>query len=139
MKFLDTHGIPESIRSDQFSGFKGKILKNLCHVGDHPGCRLVERTISTKKTKMGAIFIEKNKRSIKQCLSTIMRDLRRTRPKAIQVCPFQANVGRVPKNNFKILGDKFTTNSDYLDKQQLERSALTASPQKGRIDKPGRI
>ena len=27
--YIDTHGIPESIRSDQFSGFKGKTLKKI--------------------------------------------------------------------------------------------------------------
>ena len=34
----------------------------------------------------------------------------------------------------KILRDKFIKNSDRLDKEQLERSALTASQLKGRID-----
>ena len=38
------------------------------------------------------------------------------------------------KNEFKILRDKFINNSDYLDKQHLERSALTASQLKRRID-----
>ena len=43
--YIDTHGIPESIRTDQFSGFKGKRMKNFCSennieqkfcpVGDH--------------------------------------------------------------------------------------------------------
>ena len=40
------------------------------------------------------------------------------------------------KKEFKILRDKFISNSDYLDKQHLERSALTASQLKGRIDQP---
>ena len=38
------------------------------------------------------------------------------------------------KSEFKILRDKFITNSDYLDRQHLERSALTASQFKWRID-----
>ena len=43
--YIDTHGISESIRTDQFSGFKGKRMKNICSennivqnfcpVGDH--------------------------------------------------------------------------------------------------------
>ena len=77
---------------------------------------------------------EDNKRSIKLCLSTIMRDLRWNKQKIIQVSPFQAHFGRLPKNEIKILRDKFTTNANYLDKQNLEQSALTASQLKRRID-----
>ena len=50
--YIDTHGIPKSIKIDQFSGFKGKLMKNVCTkhnieekfcpVGDHRGCGLVE-------------------------------------------------------------------------------------------------
>ena len=50
--YFDTHGIPESIKTDQFSGFKEKAMKKLCTennitqkfcpVGDHRGCGLVE-------------------------------------------------------------------------------------------------
>ena len=63
--YIDTHGIPESIRSDQFSGFKGKRLKKFClelnieqkfcPVGDHRGCGLVERTIQTIKRRRGDV------------------------------------------------------------------------------------
>ena len=28
--YIDTHGIPDSIRNDQFSGFKGKAMKKFC-------------------------------------------------------------------------------------------------------------
>ena len=63
-----------------------------------------------------------------------MRDLRWNKPKTNQVSPFQAHFGRLPKNEFKILRDKFIKNSDYLDKQHLEHSALTASQLKRRID-----
>ena len=63
-----------------------------------------------------------------------MRDLRWNKQKKIQVSPFQAHFGRLPKTEFKIVGDRFLNNSDYLDKQHLERSALTASQLKRRID-----
>ena len=142
--YIDIHGIPESIRSDQFSGFKGKTLKKFCSdlnieqkfcpVGDHRGCGLVERTIQTIKRRLGVMLLEENNKSIKFCLSTIMRDLRRNKQKTIQVSPFQAHFGRLPKTEFKILRDNFLNNSDYLDKQHLERSALTASQLKRRID-----
>ena len=48
--------------------------------------------------------------------------------------PFEAHFGRLPKTEFKILTDRFLRNSDRLDKEHLERSALTASQLKKRID-----
>ena len=142
--YIDTHGVPESIRSDQFSGFKGKTFKKFCSelnieqkfcpVGDHRGCGLVERTIQTIKRRLGVMMLDKNNKSIKLCLSIIMRDLRWNKQKTIQVSPFQAHFGRLPKTEFKIVRDKFLNNSDSLDKQHLERSALTASQMKRRID-----
>ena len=142
--YIDIHGVPESIRSDQFSGFKGKTLKKFCSelnieqkfcpVGDHRGCGLVERTIQTIKRRLGVMMLEENNKSIKLCLSTIMRDLRWNKQKTIQVSPFQAHFDRLPKSEFKIVRDRFVNNSDYLDKQHLERSALTASQMKRRID-----
>ena len=76
---------------------------------------------------MGVMLLEENNKSIKLCLSIIMRDLRWNKQKTIQVSPFQAHFGRLPKTEFKIVRDRFLNNSDYLDKQHLERSALTAS------------
>ena len=80
------------------------------------------------------MMLEENNKSIKLCLSTIMRDLRWNKQKTIEVSPFQAHFGRLPKTEFKIVRDRFLINSDYLDKQHLERSALTASQLKRRID-----
>ena len=48
--------------------------------------------------------------------------------------PFEAHFERLPKTEFKILSDRFLRNSDRLDKEHLERSALTASQLKKRID-----
>ena len=48
--------------------------------------------------------------------------------------PFEAHFGRLPKTEFKIVRDKFLNDSDHLDKEHLERSALTASQLKRRID-----
>ena len=80
------------------------------------------------------MLLEEKNQSIKLCHSTIMRDLRWNKQKIIQVSPFQAHFGRLPENKSKILRDKVISNSDYLDKQHLERSALTASQLKRRID-----
>ena len=63
-----------------------------------------------------------------------MRDFRWNKQKTIQVSPFQAHFGRLPKTEFKIVRDKFLSSSDYSVKQHLERSALTASQLKRRID-----
>ena len=142
--YIDTHGIPESIKTDQFSGFKGKAMKKFCTennitqkfcpVGDHRGCGLVERTIQTIKKRLGVMLLDKKVQSIKLCLSTIIRDLRWNKQKSIKVSRFEANFGRLPKTEFKIVRDKFLMDSDRLDKEHLERSALTASQLKRRID-----
>ena len=142
--YIDIHGIPESIRTDQFSGFKGKAMKKFCSdnnieqkfcpVGDHRGCGLVERTIQTIKRRLGVMLLDENVTSIKLCLSTILRDLRWSKQKTIKMSPFEAHFGRLPKTEFKILSDRFLQNSDRLDKEHLERSALTASQLKKRID-----
>ena len=78
--YIDIHGIPEPIRTDQFSGFKGKTMRKYCSdkkieqkfcpVGDHRGCGLVERTIQTIKRRLGVMLLDKNVTSIKVCLST---------------------------------------------------------------------
>ena len=80
------------------------------------------------------MLLEENVKSIKLCLSTIIRDMRWIKQKTIQKSPFEAYFGRLPKTEFKIIRDKFVEFSDNLDKQHLERSALTASQLKKRID-----
>ena len=142
--YIDIHGIPESIRTDQFSGFKGKTMQKYCSdnnieqkfcpVGDHRGCGLVERTIQAIKRRLGVMLLDENVTSIKLCLSTILCDLRWSKHKTIQMSPFEAHFGRLPETEFKILSDRFLRNSDRLDKEHLERSALTASQLKRRID-----
>ena len=80
------------------------------------------------------MLLDENVTSIKFPLSTIIRDLRWSKQKTINCSPFEAHFGRLPKTEFKILREKFIENSDRLDKKQLERSALTASQLKKRID-----
>ena len=104
--YIDTHGIPESMRCNQISGFKGKTLKKfctelnieteLCPVGGHRGCGLVERTIQSMKPRLGVMLLEETNRSIKLCLNTLMRDLRWNKQKTIQVFRFKAHFGRLP-------------------------------------------
>ena len=106
--YIDIHGIPESIRTDQFSGFKGKTMQkycsdnnfkqNFCPVGDHRGCALVECTIQTIKRRLEVLLLDENVTSIKLCLSTILRDLRWSKQKTIQISPFKAHFSRFAKN-----------------------------------------
>ena len=80
------------------------------------------------------MLLEENVKSVNLCLSTIIRDMRWIKQKTIQKSPFEAHFGRLPKTEFKIIRDKNVEFSDNLDKQHLERSALTASQLKKRID-----
>ena len=94
MKFLrtyiDRHGIPESIRTDQLSGFKGKAMKKFCFennteqkfgtVGDHRECGLVEQTIQTVKRRLEIMLLDENVASIKLCPCTIIRDGQNKKP-----------------------------------------------------------
>ena len=142
--YIDIHGIPESIKTDQFSGFKGKTMRKTCSdnnieqkfcpVGDHRGCGLVERTIQTIKRRLGVILLDENVTLKKLCLSTKILDLRWSKQNTKQMSPFEAHFGRLPKTEFKILSDKILQNSDRLDKEHLERSALIAPRLKRRID-----
>ena len=102
-------------------------------MGDHRGCRLIERTIQTIKKRWGEMLLEHNVISIKLCLSTIIRDMRWIKQKTIQKSPLEAHFGRLPKTEFKIIRDKIVEFSDHLDKQHLERSPLTATQLKKRI------
>ena len=113
---------------------ENNIKRKVCPVGDHRGCGLVQRTIQTKKRRLGVVLLEENVKSIKLCLSTIIRDMRWIKQKTIQKSPFEALFGRLPKTEFKIIRDKFVEFSDHLDKQHLERSALTANQLKKSID-----
>ena len=115
--YMDTHGIPELIISDQFQGFKGITLIIICTeynieqkfspVVDHRGCGLVEKTIQIIKRRLDVMLFEENKRSIKLCLSTKIGDLRWNKQKIIQNSPFQEHFGRLPMTEFEIVRDKF--------------------------------
>ena len=113
---------------------ENNITQKFCPVRDHRGCGLVERTIQTIKRRLGVMLLDEKVQSIKLCFSTIIRDLRWNKQKSIKVSPFEAHFGRLPKTEFKIVRDKFLMDSDRLDKEHLERSALTASQLKRRID-----
>ena len=118
---------------------ENNIEQKFCPVGDHRGCGLVERTIQTIKRRLAVMLLDENVRSIKLALSTIIRDLRWSKQKTIRCSPFEAHFGRLPKPEFKILRDKFMKNSDRLNMDYLERSALTASQLKRRVDQSRKL
>ena len=73
------------------------------------------------------MLLEEHVKSIKLCHSFLIQDMRCTKQKIIKQSPFEAHFGRLPKTEFKTIRDKFLLNFERLDKQHLERSALTAS------------
>ena len=95
---------------------------------------MVERILQTIKRRFGVMLLDENVQSIKLCLSTIIRDLRWNKQKTIKLSPFEAHFGRLPKIEFKNLRKNFLNESGRLDKEHLERSALTTSQLKRRID-----
>ena len=84
--YIDTYGKPESIKTDQFIGFKGKAMKKFCSednieqkccpMGDHRECGLLEQqTIEIIKRRLRVLLLDENITSIKLCLSTINETL----------------------------------------------------------------
>ena len=82
--------------------------------------------------KTGSYVIERKCHINKLALSTIIRDHRWSKQKTIKCSPFDAHFGRLPKTEFKNLRDKFIKNFDCLDKEHLERSALTTKNSESR-------
>ena len=93
IKFLKTyiqqHSIPKPIKTDQYSGFKNKLVqafgkdKNIaqyfCPVGDHRGCGLVERFIQTIKRRLGASRLSSDFSNVQDTLRNIIEDIRVTK------------------------------------------------------------
>ena len=73
-EYIALHGVPKTIRTDQFSSFKSKQFKKFCSavgitqlfcpINDHRGCGLVERSIQTIKRRLG-VCLHDNKMTYK--------------------------------------------------------------------------
>ena len=84
--YIQQHSIPKSIKTDQYSGFKNKLVqafckdKNIaqyfCPVGDHRGCGLVERSIQTIKRRLGASRLSSDFSTVQDTLRNIIGGIR---------------------------------------------------------------
>ena len=152
IKFLKTyiqqHSIPESIKTDQYFGFKNKLVqafckdKNIaqyfCPVGDHRGCGLVERSIQTIKRRLGASRLSSDFSNVQDTLRNITEDIRITKNSVTGVSPFELHFGRPPNTELSIAAARLSTGVN-LDNQQLERDLLTPEQRREQCDSRPRI
>ena len=108
LKFLKDYitilSIPNSVRTDQYSGYKNNAVKSFCvskgikHIycplGDHRVCDLVEKTIQTIKRKLGVMQLEKNSESIETALKIISEDIRINKNSVTYSLPFELQFGK---------------------------------------------
>ena len=152
IKFLKTyiqqHSIPKSIKTDQYSGFKNKLVqafckdKNIaqyfCPVGDHCGCGLVERSIQTIKRRLGASRLSSDFPNVQDTLRNIIEDIRITKNSVTKVSPFELHFGRPPNTELSLVAERLSTGVN-LDNQQLERDLLTPEQRREQCDSRPRI
>ena len=138
IKFLKTyfqqHSIPKSIKTDQYSGFKNKLVQAFCKdkyiaqyfcpMGDHRGCGLVERSIQTIKRRLGALRLSSDFSNVQNTLRNIIGDVRITKNFVTGVSPFELHFGCPPNTELSIATERLSTGVN-LDNQQLERDLLT--------------
>ena len=151
IKFLKTyiqqHSIPKSIKTNQYSGFKNKLVqafckdKNIaqyfCPVGDHRGCGLVERPIQTIKRRLGASRLSSDFSNVQDTLRNIIEDIRITKNSVTGVSPFELHFGGPPNTELSIAAERLSTGVN-LDNQQLERD-LTPEQRREQCDSRPRV
>ena len=147
--YIQQHSNPISIKTDQYSGFKNKLVQAFCNdkniaqyfcpVGDHRGCGLVERSIQTIKRRLGALRLSSDFSNVQDTLRNIIEDIRITKNSVTGVSPFELNFGRPPNTELSIAADSLSTgvNLDNLDK--LERDLLTPEQRREQCDSRPRI
>ena len=146
--YIQQHSIPKSIKTDQYSGFKNKLVQNFCQekniaqyfcpVGDHRGCGLVERSIQTIKRRLGASRLSSDFSNIQDTLRIIIEDIRITKNSVTGVSPFELHFGRPPNTELSIAAERLSTGVN-LDIQQLERDLLTPEQRREQCDSRPRI
>ena len=146
--YIQQHKIPKSIKTDQYSGFKNKLVQNFCQekniaqyfcpVGDHRGCGLVERSIQTIKRRLGASRLSSDFSNIQDTLRNIIEDIRITKNSVTGVSPFELHFGRPPNTELSIAAERLSTGVN-LDNQQLERDLLTPEQRREQCDSRPRI
>ena len=146
--YIQQHSIPKSIKTDQCSGFKNKLVpsfckdKNIaqyfCSVGDHRGCGLVERSIQTIKHRLGASRLSPDFANIQDTLRSIVEDIRVTKNSVTGVLPFELHFGRSPNTQLSLAAERLPTRVN-LDNQQLKRDLLTMEQRREQCDSRPRI
>ena len=123
LKFLDmyieTHGIPRSIRLDQAKCLIGHQVKTFCNknnieiieapVNDHRAIGLVERLIQTIKNRLACIKEEKlaaHAFHVKHALKIIIHQLRICKQRTTKISPFEAHFGRKPNTPLSVIATK---------------------------------
>ena len=123
LKFLDmyieTHGIPRSIRLDQAKCLIGHQVKTFCNknkieiieapVNDHRAIGLVERLIQTIKNRLACIKEEKlstHAFHVKHALKIIIHQLRICKQRTTKTSPFEAHFGRKPNTPLSVIATK---------------------------------
>ena len=146
--YIQQHSIPKSIKTDQYSGFKNKLVqkfcleKNIaqyfCPVGDHRGCGLVERSIQTIKRRLGASQLSSDFYNVQDTLRNIIEDIRVTKNSVTGVSPFELHFGRPPNTELSTAADRLSSGI-HLDNQRLERDLLTPEQRREQCDSRPRI
>ena len=146
--YIQQHSIPRSIKTDQYSGFKNKLVQSFCleknivqyfcPVGDHRGCGLVERSIQTIKRRLGASRLSSDFSNVQDTLRNIIEDIRVTKNSVTGVSPFELHFGRPPNTELSIAADRLTSGI-RLDNQRLERDLLTPEQRREQCDSRPRI
>ena len=151
-KFLKTyiqqHSIPKSIKTDQYSGFKNKLVQafckdkniaqNFCPVVDHCGCGLVERSVQTIKRRLGASRLSSDFSNVQDTLRNIIEDIRINKKSVTGVSPFELHFGRSLNTELSIAAERLSTGVN-LDNQQLERDLLTPEQRREQCDSRPRV
>ena len=123
LKFLDmyieTHGIPRSIRLDQAKCLIGHQVKTFCNknnieiieapVNDHRAIGLVESLIQTIKNRLACIKEEKlatHAFHVKHALKIIIHQLRICKQRTTKISPFEAHFGRKPNTPLSVIATK---------------------------------
>ena len=117
--YIETHGIPRSIRLDQAKCLFGNQVKtfrtrNNIQIIEAPGndnrvTGLVERLIQTINNRLASIKEEKsidNEFHVKQALKIIVHQLRVCKQKTTKISPFEAYFGRKPNTPLSITSIK---------------------------------
>ena len=123
LKFLDmyieSHGIPRSIRLDQAKCLVGNQVKTFCNknniviieapVNNHRAIGLVERLIQTIKNRLASIKEEKlsiKAFHVKHALKIIIHQLRICKQRTTKISPFEAHFRRKPNTPLSVISTK---------------------------------